>query len=103
MNSKNETPLAGGASGERDLTCGAISPANSGSSHENQQRALARQLAIFERHCRQMVERVANGSVTFISAVDVLYDAATFTGLVDVAGDDRVQEILSAAFMRGRR
>jgi hypothetical protein len=50
-----------------------------------------------------MVERVANGSVTFISAVDVLYDAATFTGLVDVAGDDRVQEILSAAFMRGRR
>jgi hypothetical protein len=68
---------------------------------EDQQRAVARQLGIFTRACGRMAERVNMGATPFIDAIDFLYSAALDTGLVDIAGDDRVQEIMHAAF-RGR-
>jgi hypothetical protein len=69
---------------------------------EDQQRIVERQLAIFTRACRRMAERVNMGATPFIDGIDFLHSAALDTGLVEVAGDDRVQQIMAAAF-QGRR
>jgi hypothetical protein len=65
---------------------------------KHQERVLARQLMIFSRACRRIAVQVNVGAISFIDGVDFLYSAALETGLVAVAGDDRVQGIMSAAF-----
>jgi hypothetical protein len=70
---------------------------------ENQRRVVERQLAIFTRACRRMAERVNMGATPFIYGVDTLYSAALDTGLIEVAGDDRVQQIMHAAFQGRHR
>lgn len=60
-------------------------------------------LALFAVRCRQMVERVNVGAIPFIWAVDALYEAALWSGLVDDVGDDIVQEVMAEAFMGAHR
>jgi hypothetical protein len=69
----------------------------------DQERIVARRLAIFERACRDMAASVNIGAVPFIDAVDSLYTAALDIGLVAVAGDDRIQRIMHEAFKDRRR
>lgn len=52
----------------------------------------------FVRSCT-MAERVVAGEVLFIEAIDFLWEAAAFAGLVDRVGADLVQHILATAFM----
>jgi len=52
----------------------------------------------FVRSCT-MAERVVAGEVPFIEAVDFMWEAAEFAGLVDRAGPDLVQHVLASAFM----
>jgi hypothetical protein len=49
--------------------------------------------------CCTMAERVAAGEVPFIEAVDFMWEAAAFAGIVDRVGPDQVQAVLAAAFM----
>jgi hypothetical protein len=63
----------------------------------------ARQLYLFAVRCRQLAEQVDNGLIDFISAVDTAYSAAEWSGMIDLHGNDAVQEIMAAAFMRARR
>jgi hypothetical protein len=62
-----------------------------------------RQLELFEIRCRQLAEKVDNGIVDFVSAVDTAYSAAEWSGMVELHGDDVVQKIMAVAFMRARR
>jgi hypothetical protein len=57
---------------------------------------------LFERSC-QLAERVADGSLTLIDAVDVAQSAAEWAGLTLTAGDDAVQAVLAAAFVGAPR
>ena len=41
--------------------------------------------------------------LNFIDAVDMAYDAATWSGLADAVGDDVVQETMARAFMKVSR
>jgi hypothetical protein len=60
-------------------------------------------LDLFHERCLTLADRVALGDLPFIDAVDTAYSAADFAGLVDHFGDDTVQTVLAAAFMRCRR
>ena len=62
-----------------------------------------RQLDLFETRCRQLADKVDNGIIHFIDAVDTAYSAAEWSGMVELHGDDAVQKIMASAFMRARR
>jgi hypothetical protein len=57
------------------------------------------QLTSFERRCQTLAERVGCKQLSFVDAVDMAYDAAMWSGLVDALGDDLVQEAMARAFM----
>jgi hypothetical protein len=48
-----------------------------------------------------LADRVIAGKLAFIDAIDMAYSAAEWSGLIDAAGDDAVQKIMAAAFVRG--
>jgi hypothetical protein len=54
-------------------------------------------LRLFNTRCRELAV------LPFIDAVDLAYDAAIWSGLVDLVGDDRVQACMAEAFMGLRR
>ena len=58
------------------------------------------QLILFERRCQTLVHQVRCNQLQFIDAVDMAYQAAVWSGLVDVAGDDLVQATMARAFMQ---
>jgi hypothetical protein len=57
-----------------------------------------RRLDLFAVRCRDLRDRVMAGSIPFIDAVDIAYEAAIWSGLVDDVGDDRVQAAMALAF-----
>ena len=57
------------------------------------------QLRLFALRARELAGRVFNGTIPFIDAVDMGYEAAIWSGLVDLYGDDAVQSVLADAFM----
>jgi hypothetical protein len=63
----------------------------------------ARRLEILALRSLELADRVAEGSIKFIDAVDVAYEAAIWSGLVDEVGDDIVQACMAAAFANARR
>src|SRR5262249_20351670 len=58
------------------------------------------QLVLFERRCQTLADRVSCKQLNFVDAVDLAYDAATWSGLVDAVGDDVVQTTMANAFMK---
>jgi hypothetical protein len=66
------------------------------SSQINSQRTDPLEL-LFER-ANALAERIKDGSLPFIEAVDMAYSAADWSGLVDRYGDDVVQMVLADAF-----
>jgi hypothetical protein len=60
-----------------------------------------KQLTLFEQRCQTLAERVSCQQLNFIDAVDLAYDAATWSGLVDAVGDDLVQATIANAFTKG--
>jgi hypothetical protein len=61
------------------------------------------QLEILAVRSLELADRVAAVEIGFIDAVDLAYDAATWSGLVETVGDDIVQATLAAAFANARR
>jgi hypothetical protein len=61
-----------------------------------------RRLEILALRSLELADRVAEGSIKFIDAVDVAYEAAIWSGLVADVGDDIVQATLAAAFANAR-
>jgi len=59
-------------------------------------------LDLFGTRCRELVERINVGSISFIDGVDLAYSAAIWSGLVDDVTDDAVQAVMAQAFMRVR-
>jgi hypothetical protein len=64
---------------------------------------LPRQLDLFAARCRQLAEKVDNGIIYFVDAVDTAYSAAEWSGMIELHGDDSVQKIMAANFMHARR
>jgi hypothetical protein len=63
----------------------------------------ARRLEILALRSLELADRVADGSIKFIDAVDLAYEAAVWSGLTRDVGDDIVQATLAAAFANARR
>jgi len=61
------------------------------------------QLELLALRSFDFADRVELGEIRFLDAVDVLYDGAVSSGLVDAIGDDIVQATLAAAFATVRR
>ena len=57
-----------------------------------------KRLNLFALRCRDLRDRVVAGSIPFIDAVDMGYEAAVWSGLVDDVGDDAVQAVMALAF-----
>lgn len=57
-----------------------------------------RRLDLFAVRCRDLRDRVMAGSISFVDAVDLGYEAAVWSGLVDGVGDDQVQAVMALAF-----
>jgi len=57
------------------------------------------QLELFAIRSTQVADRVAANQIAFLDGVDLLFDAAVSSGLVDAAGADLVQAVMAAAFM----
>jgi hypothetical protein len=57
-----------------------------------------KQMKLFAIRASELADRVSNGQIAFLDAIDLAYDAAIDSGLVDAIGDDAVQKILAAAF-----
>jgi len=55
-------------------------------------------LDLFAIRCRDLRDRVAEGRLAFMDAVDTAYEAAVWSGLVDDVGNDVVQFWMAAAF-----
>jgi hypothetical protein len=53
---------------------------------------------LYERSCT-LADRVADGDLGFLDAVDMAWSAAELAGTVDRVGPDQVQAVLAAAFM----
>jgi hypothetical protein len=62
-----------------------------------------RQFEIFALRSLELADQVADGHLLFLDAVDVAYEAALWSGLVEAVGDDIVQATLAAAFANARR
>jgi hypothetical protein len=62
-----------------------------------------RMLGLFAVRCDEIAARVATGALPIVDGVDLLYEAAVWSGLADAVGDDRVQQVMADAFMRTRR
>jgi hypothetical protein len=62
-------------------------------------RRAAAQLELFAVRCSEMADRIAAREIGFIDAVDMLYSAAIWSGLIDGVGDDFVQLVMAAAFL----
>ena len=62
-----------------------------------------RQLELFALRSFDFADRVEAGEIKFLDAVDVLYDSAVASGLVDNVGDDVVQAAMAVAFDTVRR
>jgi len=63
----------------------------------------ARRLEILALRSLELADRVAEGSIKFFDAVDLAYEAAIWSGLVQSVGDDIVQATLAAAFANAQR
>jgi hypothetical protein len=72
-------------------------------SHATQLAHASRRLEIFARRCLDLADRVAEHRIAFLDAVDIAYEAATWSGLVDEVGDDVVQFTMAACFANARR
>ena len=57
-----------------------------------------RRLDLFAVRCRDLRDRVLNGDLAFIDAIDMAYSAAIWSGLSDDIGDDVVQQAMALAF-----
>jgi hypothetical protein len=62
-----------------------------------------RRLEILALRCLELGDQVAAGQMKFLDAVDLAYEAALWSGLVQSVGDDIVQATLAAAFANARR
>jgi hypothetical protein len=69
---------------------------------EKPQARAGRQLEIFARRCLDLADRVAEHRIAFLDAIDIAYEAATWSGLIDEVGDDIVQFTMAAAFANAR-
>jgi hypothetical protein len=106
MSGNGRTPADGCRAGSGDDLAsgdGSISPLHAFSPRERQLDGLARKVLAFEDRCFDMAARVDAGNVLIVDAVDVLWDSAVASGLVDQIGDDAVQQIMSNAFMEIRK
>ena len=56
---------------------------------------------LFQRAC-VLADRVADGALPLLDAVDMCQSAAEWAGLIDAAGQDAVQQVLAAAFVGAR-
>jgi hypothetical protein len=99
MNQKDAAPSSGGTGGRDNHSNvgGFKSPPRAG------QQQNARQLDLLTARCRQLAEKVDNGIIGFTDAVDTAYSAAEWSGMVELHGDDVVQEVMARAFMARRR
>jgi hypothetical protein len=61
------------------------------------------QLELLALRSLDLADRVASGEIAFLDAVDLSYDAAICSGLVESVGDAVVQATLAAAFANARR
>jgi hypothetical protein len=59
---------------------------------------VTRQLEILAIRSFELAERVESGEVEFLDAIDVAYDGAYWSGLVESVGNDVVQTVLHEAF-----
>ena len=66
----------------------------------NSSQLSTQQLVLFERRCQTLADRVGCKQLNFVDAVELAYDAATWSGLVDAVGDDAVQVTMANAFMK---
>ncbi len=64
--------------------------------------AVERRLDLLRERTVVLVERVRAGELALIDAVDMAQSAAEWSGLVDAAGPDAVQQVLAAAFVGAR-
>jgi hypothetical protein len=62
-----------------------------------------RQVEILALRSLELADRVAAGEIKFLDAVDVAYEAAIWSGLVEAVGDDIVQAVIAGAFANARR
>jgi hypothetical protein len=56
------------------------------------------QLEILALRSLELADRAAAGEIVFLDSVDIAYDAAVWSGLIETVGDDIVQATLAAAF-----
>ena len=56
------------------------------------------QLELLALRAIEMADRITAGNVGFLDGVDLIYDAACASGLVDAVGDDAIQKLMAAAF-----
>jgi hypothetical protein len=64
-----------------------------------------RQLEILAIRSFELADRVEAGEIALLDAVDVAYDAAFWSGLIENVGNNVVQTVLHEAFVgvRGRK
>lgn len=70
---------------------------------DHPQARASRQPEIFARRCIDLADQVADHRIAFLDAIDVAYEAAAWSGLIDEVGDDIVQFTMAAAFANARR
>jgi hypothetical protein len=63
---------------------------------------VTRRLEILALRSLELPDRVASGQVKFLEAVDVAYEAALWSSLIEIAGDNVVQATIAAAFANAR-
>jgi hypothetical protein len=63
----------------------------------------AHPLDLLLARCRTMAARVDADEIQFLDAVDFMWSAAEFSGLLDRFGPDQIQNVLASAFMHARR
>jgi hypothetical protein len=61
-----------------------------------------RQLEILALRSLELADRVAVGELPFIEAIDLAYNAAEWSGLIETVGDNIVQATIAAAFANAR-
>jgi hypothetical protein len=95
MAANNANAAAGDRGARQVFDSGKNSPATNSQTRPVLQ---DRRLDAFALRCKDLRDRVANGSIGFIDAVDMAASAAEWSGLADDLGWDTCQHVMAFAF-----
>jgi hypothetical protein len=65
---------------------------------ERASQLVGKQLELLTLRACEVADHITAGTIGFLDGIDLIYDGACASGLVDAIGDDAIQKLMAACF-----